>query len=228
MKANILIVDDEIAICELLTLALEQAGFTVQAAYDGKEAWIKLAEQAPDLLLLDWMLPGTSGIELARRIRQTDNLRTLPIIMLSAKSEEDNKITGLEIGADDYITKPFSTRELISRIKALLRRRAPDRLEQQLVHGELTLDVISQRVHTKSGEISLGPIEFKLLEFFLRNPNRVFSREQLLNRVWGSTVYIEDRTVDVHILRLRKSLNKAELPPMIETVRGSGYRLSPA
>ncbi|MEN9464726.1 MAG: Phosphatase regulon transcriptional regulatory protein [Pseudomonadota bacterium] len=225
MNVTILLVDDEAAICDMLTLALETAGFSVKTAKDGQTAWHLLNEQHFDLALLDWMLPNLSGIELARRIKNTSELKEMPIIMLTARGEEDSKITGLETGADDYVTKPFSTRELISRIKAVLRRRAPAALEQQLKYGDLILDGLSQRVRTEKTEIVLGPLEFKLLEFFLRHPDRVFNRDQLLNHVWGGSVYIEDRTVDVHVLRLRKALKVADLSHIIETVRGSGYRL---
>lgn len=225
MKASILVVDDEVAICDMLRLALETAGFSVSVAYNGKRAWQIINEQMPDLLVLDWMMPEMTGIELTRRIKQDPDLQSLPIIMLTARGEEDSKITGLESGADDYVTKPFSTRELVSRIRALLRRLAPSTLEQQLQHGELVLDVLSMRARGHGQEIALGPIEFKLLEFLMRQPERVFSREQLLNRVWGGDVYIEERTVDVHIMRLRKALKASDLDDLIETVRGSGYRL---
>lgn len=224
MSATILLVDDEAAICDMLKFALEAAGFSVKTAKDGRTAWHLLSEQHFDLALLDWMMPGMTGIELARRMRSSE-FKEIPIIMLTARGEEDSKITGLESGADDYVTKPFSTRELISRIKAVLRRRAPAALEQQLKNGDLILDGVSQRVMSKDVEITLGPLEFKLLEFLLRHPDRVFSRDQLLNHVWGGSVYIEDRTVDVHVLRLRKALKVADLSHIIETVRGSGYRL---
>lgn len=226
MQAKILIVDDEPAICQVLTLALEAADFTTLSVHDGKAAWQALVDYQPDLLLLDWMLPQISGIELARRIKQSEDFKVLPIIMLTARGEEDSKITGLESGADDYVTKPFSSRELLSRIKAVLRRRSPELLDARLVHGELVLDGASQRVKAGELELNLGPTEYRLLEFFMRQPDRVFSREQLLNRVWGAQAYVEDRTVDVHILRLRKALKPAELSHLIETVRGSGYRLA--
>lgn len=226
MQAKILIVDDEPAICQVLTLALEAAGFTTLSVHDGKAAWQALVDYQPDLLLLDWMLPQISGIELARRIKQSDDFKALPIIMLTARGEEDSKITGLESGADDYVTKPFSSRELLSRIKAVLRRRSPELLDARLVHGALVLDGASQRVKAGELELNLGPTEYRLLELFMRQPDRVFSREQLLNRVWGAQAYVEDRTVDVHILRLRKALKPAELSHLIETVRGSGYRLA--
>lgn len=228
MKVKILVVDDEVAICSMLSLALQTAGYEVESVHDGKDVMAALANTQPDLILLDWMLPGVSGIELARQIKQSPDFNELPIIMLTARTEEDSKVTGLESGADDYVTKPFSIRELISRIKAVLRRRSPSLLEQQIIHGDLVMDVLSQRVSVQEAEVSLGPTEYKLLEFFMRNPDRVFSREQLLNRVWGSTVYVEDRTVDVHILRLRKALKPAGVSHLINTVRGSGYRLAKA
>jgi len=226
MKIKILVVDDEVAICNMLSMALENAGYTVHSVHDGRQVLAALSDMQPDLLLLDWMLPGISGLDVARQIKQSAEFSELPIIMLTARTEEDSKVTGLESGADDYVTKPFSIRELLSRIKAVLRRRSPSLLEQQLVHGDLSIDVMSQRVTAKGIELSLGPTEYKLLEFFMRNPDRVFSREQLLNRVWGSTVYVEDRTVDVHILRLRKALKPAGLNHLITTVRGSGYRFA--
>lgn len=228
MKVKILVVDDEVAICSMLSLALQTAGYEVESVHDGKDVMAALVNTQPDLILLDWMLPGVSGIELARQIKQSPDFNELPIIMLTARTEEDSKVTGLESGADDYVTKPFSIRELISRIKAVLRRRSPSLLEQQIIHGDLVMDVLSQRVSVQETEVSLGPTEYKLLEFFMRNPDRVFSREQLLNRVWGSTVYVEDRTVDVHILRLRKALKPAGVSHLINTVRGSGYRLAKA
>lgn len=228
MKVKILVVDDEVAICSMLSLALQTAGYEVESVHDGKDVMAALANTQPDLILLDWMLPGVSGIELARQIKQSPDFNELPIIMLTARTEEDSKVTGLESGADDYVTKPFSIRELVSRIKAVLRRRSPSLLEQQIIHGDLVMDVLSQRVSVQEVEVSLGPTEYKLLEFFMRNPDRVFSREQLLNRVWGSTVYVEDRTVDVHILRLRKALKPAGVSHLINTVRGSGYRLAKA
>lgn len=226
MKIKILVVDDEVAICNMLSMALENAGYTVHSVHDGRQVLAALSDMQPDLLLLDWMLPGISGLDVARQITQSAEFSELPIIMLTARTEEDSKVTGLESGADDYVTKPFSIRELLSRIKAVLRRRSPSLLEQQLVHGDLSIDVMSQRVTANGTELSLGPTEYKLLEFFMRNPDRVFSREQLLNRVWGSTVYVEDRTVDVHILRLRKALKPAGLNHLITTVRGSGYRFA--
>lgn len=226
MHAKILIVDDEQTISDIVSIALESQGFTTLSVNDGNSAWQCLADFQPDLVLLDWMMPQMSGIELARKIKRSAEFSDVAIIMLTAKSEEDSKITGLETGADDYITKPFSTRELTSRIKAVLRRLSPSFSERELRHGDLVLDIISHRVRVKHNEINLGPKEYRLLELFLRHPDRVFSREQLLDRIWGSQSYIEDRTVDVHILRLRKSLKPFNLNHLIETVRGSGYRLA--
>lgn len=226
MSIKVLVVDDEAAIAEVLTLALEAASFDTRTVFDGKAVLASLTDYQPDVLLLDWMLPNISGIELARQIKQHPDFKQLPIIMLTARGEEESKIMGLETGADDYVTKPFSTRELISRIKAVLRRGSPELLAGKLVHGELVLELASQRVKAGEQELTLGPTEYRLLEWFMRNPDRVFSREQLLDRVWGSQVYVEDRTVDVHILRLRKVLKTAQLDHLIETVRGSGYRFS--
>lgn len=226
MSIKVLIVDDELAIADLLTLALTNAGFSTYAVHDGKEVLASLADYQPDVLLLDWMLPNLSGIELARRIKRHPDFNQLPIIMLTARSEEESKVLGLETGADDYVTKPFSTRELVSRIKAVLRRGSPELLTGKLTSGELTIELASQRVKAGRQELSLGPTEYRLLECLMRHPNRVFSREQLLNRVWGSQVYVEERTVDVHILRLRKVLKSVQLDTLIETVRGSGYRFA--
>lgn len=228
MQAKILIVDDEQTICDMVSIALQAQGFTTLSVNDGNSAWLCLADFRPDLILLDWMMPKMSGIELARKIKSSTDFSDLALIMLTAKSEEDSKVTGLEVGADDYITKPFSTRELISRIKAVLRRRAPTLDERELCHHGLTIDTVSQRVKFQQTEIHLGPKEYRLLELFFRHPDRVFSREQLLDRLWGSQSYVEDRTVDVHILRLRKSLKPFQLNHLIETVRGSGYRLATA
>lgn len=226
MAAKILIVDDEASIRDLLTLTLEAAGFATMVAADAQSAEIKLADAQPDVVLLDWMLPGTSGLELARSLRRNPEYSDLNIIMLTARGEEQSMITGLEGGADDYITKPFSNRELISRIKALLRRQQPHLLDLPLVHGKLTLDPVSQQVSVDGNILSLGPTEYRLLAFFMSHPGRVYSREQLLDRVWGANVYIDDRTVDVHILRLRKTLKPSGQSRLIETVRGSGYRFA--
>ena len=224
MTAKILIVDDEAPIRHLLTTALEAADFDTCEAADARAALEQLASERPHLILLDWMLPAISGPELARRLKRDANYADIPIIMLTARGEEDSKVHGLESGADDYVTKPFSTRELVSRIKAVLRRLKPHLLDEPLTLGNLTLDPASQRVTSNGKTLNLGPTEYKLLLFFMSHPDKVYSREQLLDRVWGGNVYIEDRTVDVHILRLRKALKPAGLEALVETVRGSGYR----
>src|SRR5699024_3804311 len=226
MTARILIVDDEDSIRDMLTLTLETAGFETCTAADAHAAEIQLADEQPDLVLLDWMLPGTSGLELARSLRRNPEHADLNIIMLTARGEEDSKASGLASGADDYITKPFSSRELISRIRALLRRQQPHLLDQPLVHGRLKLEPASQRVTVDGATLSLGPTEYRLLAFFMSHPDRVYSRDQLLDKVWGGNVYIDDRTVDVHVLRLRKSFKPAGLSQVIESVRGSGYRFA--
>lgn len=226
MTATILIVDDEAAIRRLLTAILRSAGFEPTAAANAQEALDQLHHQRPDLILLDWMMPGMSGIDLTRRIRKQPELADLPIIMLTARGEEDSLITGLDGGCDDYIPKPFSNRELISRIKAVLRRQQPQALDKPLSYGRLLLNPASQRVMAGSDEISLKPIEYRLLKFLMSNPEKVYSRDQLLDRVWGGDVYIDDRTVDVHVLRLRKALKPHQCDQHIETVRGSGYRFA--
>lgn len=224
MTAKILIVDDEAPIRNMLTAALRLADFDTCEASDATEALSQLANERPHLILLDWMLPTTSGLDLARRLKRDPEYAEIPIIMLTARTEEDSKVHGLESGADDYVTKPFSTRELISRIKAVLRRQHAHLLEQPLVVGELVLDPSSQRVMVAGDVLTLGPTEYRLLAFFMSHLEKVYSREQLLDRVWGGNIYIEDRTVDVHILRLRKALKPAGYDGLLETVRGSGYR----
>lgn len=225
-QTRILVVDDERAIREMVCLYLAQEGFECQEAANAHEAESRIHEQLPDLILLDWMMPGLSGVDLVRRLRKEDDTRHLPIILLTAKTEEQDKITGLDTGADDYIAKPFSTRELGARIRALLRRSTGANESEVHSIGGLSLDEQSHRVSAGDTYIDLGPTEFKLLSFFLKNPERVFSREQVLNHVWGENVYIEDRTVDVHIRRLRKSLEPTGHDKLIQTVRGAGYRLS--
>lgn len=224
MTAKILIVDDEDAIRELLMLGLEAAGFEVREAADARAALTQLADQRPDLMLLDWMLPSISGIELARRLKRDPDFADLPIIMLTARGEEDSKVLGLESGADDYVTKPFSSRELVSRIKAVLRRQKPHLFEEPLVCGALRLNPAAKRVTAAGEPLTLGPTEYRLLEFFMSHTDKVYSREQLLDRVWGGNVYIEDRTVDVHVLRLRRALKPSACDTLLETVRGAGYR----
>ncbi|MFN0039546.1 MAG: phosphate regulon transcriptional regulator PhoB [Burkholderiales bacterium] len=226
MAATILVVEDEPAIQELIAFNLKQAGHLPIRADDAEQALRLVQNALPDLILLDWMLPGLSGIELARRLRSDKRSRSVPIIMLTAKTEERDKIQGLDIGADDYITKPFSPRELTARIKALLRRRAPQMTDDIVRLGGVVLDPASHRV-TGSGElVDLGPTEFRLLHFFMTHPERVHSRTQLLDQVWGDHVFVEERTVDVHIRRLRKALEPTHLDHLVQTVRGTGYRMS--
>lgn len=226
MSATILVVEDEPAIQELIAYNLEQAGHTTLCADTAEQALRLVTEALPDLILLDWMLPGASGIDVAKRLRAEKRTKAIPIIMLTARSEEHDKLLGLETGADDYITKPFSPRELNARIKAVLRRRAPQMTSDEVRVGELLLDPVSHRV-TASGEaIALGPTEFRLLHFLLTHTERVHSRTQLLDQVWGDHVFVEERTVDVHIRRLRKALEPGGFDRLIQTVRGSGYRLS--
>jgi len=223
---KILIVDDEPAIREMVVFALERVGFDVIEAGDAQEALTRIADQSPSLILLDWMLPDVSGVDLARRLKRDEVAQRIPIIMLTARSEENDKIRGLEVGADDYITKPFSPRELVARINAVLRRIEPEAAEAAIEAGGLQLDPTSHRVTARDATLDLGPTEFRLLHFFMTHPERVYSRSQLLDRVWGQNVYIEERTVDVHIRRLRKALSDGEFDRMIQTVRGAGYRFS--
>lgn len=225
MPARILLVEDEEPLTMLLRYNLEAAGYAVEAVARGDEAELKLAENPPDLVLLDWMLPGLSGIELCRRWRARPATARLPIIMLTARGEEGERVRGLATGADDYIVKPFSLPELIARIGALLRRVAPERVATVLTAGDIVLDRERRRVSRGGREIQLGPTEFRLLEFLMQSPGRVFSREQLLDGVWGRDVYIDERTVDVHVGRLRKALNRGREPDPIRTVRGAGYAL---
>ena len=225
MNARILIVEDEEPLTMLLRYNLEADGYTVETAARGDEAEIKISENPPDLVVLDWMLPGLSGIELCRRLRARAPTAQLPVIMLTARGEEGERVRGLSTGADDYIVKPFSLPELIARIGALLRRSNPGRVASVLHAGELELDRDKRRVSRNGREIPLGPTEFRLLEFLMQSPGRVFSREQLLNGVWGREIYIDERTVDVHVGRLRKAINRGYTSDPIRTVRGSGYSL---
>jgi two-component system phosphate regulon response regulator PhoB len=225
MNARILIVEDEEPLTLMLRYNLEAEGYDVDVATRGDEAEIKLSETTPDLVVLDWMLPGLSGIELCRRLRARKDTARLPIIMLTARGEEGERVRGLATGADDYVVKPFSLPELIARIGALLRRAVPERIAGVLTAGDIQLDREKQRVSRSGREISLGPTEFRLLEFLMQSPGRVFSREQLLDGVWGREVYIDERTVDVHVGRLRKALNRGQQTDPIRTVRGSGYSL---
>jgi two-component system phosphate regulon response regulator PhoB len=220
---TILIVEDEAPLVELLKYNAEALGFDVDVAMRGDEAETRLRERTFDLILLDWMLPGLSGIELCRRIRSRAETSSTPIIMLTARGEEGERVRGLTTGADDYVVKPFSIPELSARIKALLRRSSPELITNALVVGDIELDRETHRVRRQNREIHLGPTEFRLLEFLMRTPGRVYSREQLLNGVWGHDVYVDDRTVDVHIGRLRKAINKGRARDPIRTVRGAGY-----
>ena len=224
-EAKVLIVDDEEAIREMISVALELAGFQWIEAENATVAHARIVDERPDLILLDWMLPGTSGIELARRIKRDEATGEIPVIMLTAKSEEDNKIQGLDAGADDYITKPFSTRELISRINAVLRRAKGNPSKSITVEG-LALDPVSHRITANERPVEMGPTEYRLLEFFMTHQDRAYSRAQLLDQVWGGNVYVEDRTVDVHIRRLRKALQPYNFDHLVQTVRGTGYRFS--
>ena len=226
MPAKILVVEDEPAIQELVAVNLEYAGHQVLRALDVEQARILVREALPDVVLLDWMLPGESGVQFARALRRDDRTRQVPIIMLTARSSEADKIGGLDAGSDDYITKPFSPRELLARINAVLRRRAPQLTDEPIVIGGLRLDPATHRVSAAGSNIELGPTEFRLLHFFMTHPERVHSRAQLLDQVWGDHVFVEERTVDVHIRRLRKALEPSEQDSLIETVRGSGYRLA--
>ncbi len=223
MGTSILIVEDEEPLTLLLRYNLEAEGYSVDAVARGDDADIRLREHVPDLVLLDWMLPGLSGIELCRRIRSRRETERLPVIMLTARGEEGDRVRGLATGADDYIVKPFSVPELLARVRALLRRAKPAHVATLLMAGDIELDRETHRVRRGGRELHLGPTEFKLLEFLMQSPGRVFSREQLLDGVWGHDVYIDERTVDVHVGRLRKALNQPAKPDPIRTVRGSGY-----
>jgi two-component system, OmpR family, phosphate regulon response regulator PhoB len=226
MAATILVVEDEPAIQELIAYNLKQAGHQPLRADNAEQALNLVANALPDLVLLDWMLPGLSGIEFARRLRADKRTRAIPIIMLTARSDEQDKLQGLETGADDYITKPFSPRELNARIKAVLRRRAPEMTDDMVQLGGLKLDPASHRVTGNGSPVDLGPTEFRLLHFLMTHAERVHSRTQLLDQVWGDHVFVEERTVDVHIRRLRKALEPTELDGLVQTVRGTGYRFS--
>ena len=225
-ETRILVVEDEDAVRELLVATLEGAGYLPLPAADVAEAEASMAERAPELILLDWMLPGMSGIEFTRRLRREPALREVPIIMLTARGEEHSKVTGLEAGVDDYVTTPFSTRELLARIKAVLRRSGADGSEVVQADGGLQIDLAQHRVLANEHPVHVGPTEFRLLHFFMTHPERVYSRSQLLDQVWGRNVYIEERTVDVHIRRLRKALEPHGFENLVQTVRGVGYRFS--
>ena len=228
MNARILIVEDEPAIAELIAVNLRHAGYTPVQAHDAASARQQIDSALPDLLLLDWMLPDSPGIDLARRLRADVRTRELPIIMLTARAQEGDKLTGFEIGADDYITKPFSPRELIARVKAMLRRASPMAADEAIAIGGLRLDPVTFRVTAGADPVSLSPTEFRLLHYLMTQPDRVLSRARLLDAVWGDHVFIEERTVDVHIRRLRLALQPSGHDRLVETVRGGGYRMLPA
>lgn len=221
----ILIVEDEVALVTLLRYNLEREGFRVLEAGNGEEALLLIKEQRPDLVLLDWMLPILSGIEICRQIRRSPEHRLTPVIMLTARGEEADKLRGLEVGADDYVTKPFSPSELVARVRAVLRRAKPQPQGETLTYRDLNMDLITHRVRRGGQEIHLGPTEFRLLKFLMENQGRVFSREQLLDSVWGRDIYVEPRTVDVHIRRLRKAINIEGTADLVRTVRSAGYAL---
>ena len=241
---TILVVEDESAIRHMLNFRLSREGFTVVEAEDVEQGWAAIKDKLPDLVLLDWMLPNTSGLELLRTLREDEFTRELPVIMLTARGgehdhrqlagelvltargEEQHRVAGLDHGADDYVTKPFSIEELVARIRALLRRVTPEKSDEAVVADGLELDPVSHRVVANGGEVHLGPTEFRLLRFFMNHQDRVFSRRQLLDRVWGKDVYVEDRTVDVHIRRLRRTLEPTGFDRFVQTVRGTGYRFS--
>ncbi|MEZ8303282.1 phosphate regulon transcriptional regulator PhoB [Vibrio atlanticus] len=226
MSRRILVVEDEAPIREMLCFVLEQKGYQAVEAEDYDTAVNKLCEPFPDLVLLDWMLPGGSGINFIKHMKREELTRNIPVVMLTARGEEEDKVRGLEVGADDYITKPFSPKELVARLKAVIRRVTPTALEDVIDVQGLKLDPVSHRVTASEGPVDMGPTEFKMLHFFMTHQERVYSREQLLNNVWGTNVYVEDRTVDVHIRRLRKALEFAGHDKLIQTVRGAGYRFS--
>lgn len=226
MAKRILVVEDEAPIREMVCFVLEQNGFQPIEAEDYGTAVSRMAEPYPDLVLLDWMLPGGSGIQFIKHMKREVLTRDIPVMMLTARGEEEDRVRGLEVGADDYITKPFSPKELLARIKAVMRRISPMAVEDKIELQGLSLDPSSHRVTSNELALDMGPTEFKLLHFFMTHPERVYSREQLLNHVWGTNVYVEDRTVDVHIRRLRKALETGGHDRMVQTVRGTGYRFS--
>jgi two-component system phosphate regulon response regulator PhoB len=225
-RPTILIVDDELAIRDMLSIALEAADFNSLQAENAQQAHAMVIDRNPDLILLDWMMPGTTGLELLRRLKRDEKTAKIPIIMLTAKAEETSKIAGLDSGADDYIAKPFSPRELISRVKAVLRRIGREELQDPITVGELIFDPLSHRVTIGDTKVSVGPTEYRLLQFFLTHQERVYSRDQILDYVWGNNVYLDERTVDVHIRRLRKAISVAGHDNYVQTVRGAGYRFS--
>jgi two-component system phosphate regulon response regulator PhoB len=226
MVRRILVVEDEAPIREMLCFVLEQKGYQTIEAEDYDSALEKITEPFPELILLDWMLPGGSGLNLIKHLKRDELTRKIPVVMLTARGEEEDKVKGLEVGADDYITKPFSPKELMARLKAVMRRVSPTSIEEVISVQGLSLDPVSHRVMVGEQELDMGPTEFKMLHFFMAHQERVYSREQLLNNVWGTNVYVEDRTVDVHIRRLRKALEVTGHEKLIQTVRGAGYRFS--
>lgn len=222
---KVMVVEDEEPLCVLLQYNLEAEGYQVEIIGRGDDAELRLRESVPDLLVLDWMVPAVSGIELCRRLRMRPETERLPIIMLTARGEESDRVRGLSTGADDYLVKPFSMPEFVARVRALLRRAKPGMLSTVLEVGDVVLDRESHRVYRRKSEVRLGPTEFRLLEFMMQHPGRVFSRSQLLDNVWGEAIYIDERTVDVHVGRLRKAINKGRLPDIIRTIRGAGYAI---
>ncbi len=224
--ASVLVIEDEKPIRDMVSFALRRAGFEVSEAGSGHEAETVVGSTKPDVILLDWMLPDTSGIEILRRFKRDEAFKHIPVMMLTARSEEDDKIFGLDTGADDYVTKPFSTKELMARIRVLLRRNQSEEAVEELSLGFINIDVASHRVTINNKSVELGPTEYRLLKFFMTHVNRVYSRSQLLDNIWGRNVYIEERTVDVHVLRLRKLLKPHGCADMLQTVRGAGYRFS--
>jgi len=226
VQKRILIVDDEPAIRDMVAFALRKGEYDPVHAGDAREAQMAIVERVPDLILLDWMLPGTSGIDLARRWRKDELTRDIPIIMLTARGEENDRVSGLESGVDDYVVKPFSARELLARIRAVMRRSRDDEADGSVQVGRLRIDGAAHRLYASDEPIHVGPTEYRLLHFFMTHVDRVYTRTQLLDHVWGGNVYVEERTVDVHIRRLRKALEPHELDGMVQTVRGSGYRFS--
>ena len=225
MLANILLVEDEKSIVTLIKYNLEKEGFKVFCSETGEDALKIIKEKTPDLVILDWMLPDTSGIDVCRQIKLDKKLKNIPVLILTAKGEPDDKIKGLEVGADDYVTKPFNNKELLLRVKSLIKRSKPSLLEDLGIFKDLKIDRITRKVFRENKEIKLGPIEYKLLDFLIKSPQRVYSREQLLNNVWGENINVETRTVDVHIRRLRKAINIDKKNDLIRTVRSSGYSL---
>ncbi|MBS0003554.1 MAG: phosphate regulon transcriptional regulator PhoB [Thioalkalivibrio sp.] len=226
MSLHILLVEDDAAVREVLALPLQKAGFTVSEAADVRQARESMLLREPDLILLDWMLPDVSGVEWARTLKEAPHTRELPIIMLTARGEEEDRVRGLEVGADDYVTKPFSPRELIARIRAVLRRTTPTSSDEPVEVGGLRLDPVSHRVTANGRTVEMGPTEYRLLHFFMTHEDRVFTRGQLLDNVWGTNVYVEERTVDVHIRRLRLALAESGHDNLVQTIRGAGYRFS--